>query len=352
MSNLDIEALLSEVTSERPCGEDISYDQTYLAFENLFQPSQQGALKDEKPKITKEPIKWPDVLKCGSELLQRSKDLRVAMYVALALLKLDGMSGLRDGLLLIRRLLERYWDCLYPRLDPDDNNDPVERMNILMSLSPRSVLEAPLCSSPRSGRFSARDIQVAKGQIRVSDEDAPKAPQISKIEAAFKDTPPEQLEATWQAIHESLEQIAAITNVFAERSANNQAPDLSTLEKPLKDMAGFVQGYIVGATGTASSISTQGGVQDMGGDRAVATGQALVASGSGEIRSREDVVFILRKVCDYFARNEPSSPVPLLLRRAQRLVSKSFVEVIEDVCPDAMNQIKIIGGTSKQSDSE
>jgi type VI secretion system protein ImpA len=43
--------------------------------------------------------------------------------------------------------------------------------------------------------------------------------------------------------------------------------------------------------------------------------------------------------------------VPLLLRRAQRLVSKSFLEVIQDVCPDAVGQIETLGGVSG-SDSE
>ncbi|MBN2271779.1 MAG: type VI secretion system protein TssA [Sedimentisphaerales bacterium] len=357
MSDFDINSLLAEVSAESPCGEDVSYDETYLALENIVQPKPQTAVGQAD---VQEP-KWSEVLEKASELLQRSKNLRVALYVTLALLKLKGIPGLRDGLLLVRGLLERYWDCLYPQLDPDDDNDPVERMNILMSLSPRLVsvqdpmkfrqriLEVPLCSSRRLGSFSARDVQVAKGQIKVSDEEAAEAPQISKIDAAFKDTPAEQLETTWQAIHESLEHIAAITNGFAERSANNQAPDLSMLEKLLKGIAGFVQGYIGGAPKTASSMRE--GVQDMDGNRGVVTGQALTTSGINEIRSREDVVFILKKACDYFAHNEPSSPVPLLLRRAQRLVSKSFVEVIEDVCPDAMTQIEIIGGTNRPSDS-
>ena len=50
------------------------------------------------------------------------------------------------------------------------------------------------------------------------------------------------------------------------------------------------------------------------------------------------------KICRYYETHEPSSPVPLILRRAQRLVSKSFVEVIQDLSPEAMRQIEIIAG--------
>jgi hypothetical protein len=41
----------------------------------------------------------------------------------------------------------------------------------------------------------------------------------------------------------------------------------------------------------------------------------------------------------------------MLLRRAQRLVSKNFMEVIADICPDAMSHVEMIGGTSS-SDSD
>ena len=65
----------------------------------------------------------------------------------------------------------------------------------------------------------------------------------------------------------------------------------------------------------------------------------------------EQVRKALEDICRYFEKHEPSSPVPLLLRRAQRLVSKNFLEVIADFCPDAMNQIEKISGTTDSIDS-
>jgi type VI secretion system protein ImpA len=38
--------------------------------------------------------------------------------------------------------------------------------------------------------------------------------------------------------------------------------------------------------------------------------------------------------------------VPLLLRRAQRLVEKSFMEILEDMVPDGVSQAKIVSGKS------
>jgi type VI secretion system protein ImpA len=66
---------------------------------------------------------------------------------------------------------------------------------------------------------------------------------------------------------------------------------------------------------------------------------------TGEIQSREDVVKTLEKICQYYARHEPSSPLPLLLTRAKRLASKSFLEIVQDLTPDALAQIQALAGT-------
>ena len=64
----------------------------------------------------------------------------------------------------------------------------------------------------------------------------------------------------------------------------------------------------------------------------------------GAVKSREDAIRALDAVSEYFRRNEPSSPIPLFLERAKRLVSKDFLEVLADVVPDAVSQAKSVGG--------
>ena len=65
---------------------------------------------------------------------------------------------------------------------------------------------------------------------------------------------------------------------------------------------------------------------------------------TGEILTREDAMRVLDKVIDYFNRNEPSSPVPILLRRARRLVSKNFMEILKDLAPDGLKDAEKIRG--------
>src|SRR5262249_52653603 len=66
------------------------------------------------------------------------------------------------------------------------------------------------------------------------------------------------------------------------------------------------------------------------------------------IRSRQDAINALDAVGEFFRRNEPSSPIPMFLERAKRLVSKSFLEVLEDVAPDGLSQARSAGGVQKR----
>jgi type VI secretion system protein ImpA len=351
---IDVESLLSEVSPEAPCGEDLSYDASFLALEDMVRTKAADGIVAGMEEAASEP-NWREVRERSLGLLQRSKDLRVATYLTLALLKMDGLPGLRDGLALLRALLERFWDHLYPQLDPDDNYDPLERMNILQSLSPPTVseqdpmkfkqrlAEVPLSNSARMGRFGVRDIQVAKGEIVVAGDEAANAPDMAVIDAAFQDTATDELLETSQAAQEAVEHVATITTVFSKNASQGQTPDLSGFQAVIGSIHKCIKGYLANrgyGEAAVEGAPAAGGQAEKGG-----------VSLTGEIRSPQEALLAIEKVCQYFDRHEPSSPVPLLLRRAQRLVSKNFLEVIQDVCPDAVSQIQTLGGVSG-SDSE
>ena len=73
----------------------------------------------------------------------------------------------------------------------------------------------------------------------------------------------------------------------------------------------------------------------------------MAAAAAGEIRSRDDAVRVLDRVSEYFRKNEPSSPVPLLLQRAKRLISKDFMEILRDLTPQGVSEAEMIGGVDR-----
>jgi type VI secretion system protein ImpA len=62
------------------------------------------------------------------------------------------------------------------------------------------------------------------------------------------------------------------------------------------------------------------------------------------INNRDDVIKMIDEICQYYTINEPSSPVPLLLQRAKRLVDKDFIEIIKDMAQGAVSEVTTITG--------
>src|SRR5882757_2776454 len=75
-----------------------------------------------------------------------------------------------------------------------------------------------------------------------------------------------------------------------------------------------------------------------------------VGGAGGDINSREDVILQLDRLCEYYRRHEPSSPVPMLLRRAKRLVSKEFMDIIRDLTPGGVAEAELLGGVEKSNE--
>jgi type VI secretion system protein ImpA len=79
------------------------------------------------------------------------------------------------------------------------------------------------------------------------------------------------------------------------------------------------------------------------GDRAT---EARPAVAGEVVSSRADVAATLDRLCAYYARHEPASPVPLLLGRARSLIDKSFVDLLKELAPEGLAQLTQVIGTA------
>ncbi len=347
---MDVESLLAEVSAESPCGEDLTYDPAYMELERIAQGTPEQQVGDTV--VEAEEPNWRDVRDQAMELLGRTKDIRVAVYLTLAQLQMEGVPGLRDGLALLRGLVEQYWDEFYPQLDPDDDYDPTERMNIVAQLSPppevfddpmkfkARLRQAPLADSRQLGQYGLRHILIARGDMTPPEGADEKFPDLSVIEGAFQDTDSEHLQEIVTAANEALEHLSIIDSLLTQRVGVGNVPNLDQLTEILGQMSSSVEQYTGGAGGGGEPGAEPGGDVDAGGAPGGGGGPAI----SGDIRSPEDVIRVLDKICEYYQRNEPSSPVPLIVRRAKKLVRKNFIEIIQDLNPDGLRTIEMVSG--------
>jgi type VI secretion system protein ImpA len=357
MPALDVESLLSDLSADSPCGEDLAYDPAYLELQRTAQGTPEQQIGDTI--IPAEEPNWREVRERAHELWGRSKDLRLALLLALGELQTNGLIGLAGGLGLIRGVLERHWEGLYPRLDPDDANDPTERINIISALSApaetfgdpmmfqRRTQEAPLTDSRQLGRFSMRDILIAKGELSLPPAtDGQSRPTSAVIDGAFDDTPIETLQALAAAAADSLASLSAISKALDGRVGLGNAPSLRGFESLLAGIGKELAARLArrGVGGDAAGDGAEGaatGETDAaqgGGGGGAAGGPSL----SGQIRSSKDVVLALDKISRYYEQAEVSSPVPLFMKAAHKLVSKNFLEINRILSADVIRSVEEI----------
>jgi type VI secretion system protein ImpA len=343
MTRFDPAAFLEPLEGDSPTGGDLEYDPDFLALERAAAPRAERAVGDAV-KAAEEPD-WDEVTSLATGLLERSRDLRVATHLATAWMRTGGMPGWAAGLGLIRGLLENHWDGVHPQLDAEDDNDPTARVNAVATIAnPLGLLgyfrSTPFVQSPRLGRFSLRHLRIANGTLKTDGGDEALA-SMTEIEACCLDCPEEQLTETLEAVTRILEDAKAIDRVFNER-VGTAGPDLKPLLSDSYELKKFVESQV--QRRNPAAVDADAGDAD-GGD---SPAPGARAGAPGRIETPQDVMRRLDEICDYYTRCEPSSPVPLLLRRAQRLVGKNFLDLLRDLAPGGVNEMEVISGPSEE----
>jgi type VI secretion system protein ImpA len=347
MSIVDIDALLQEVDPASPSGPNLEYDPEFLELEQAILGKPEVQYGDTVTPAV--PPEWKVVKRLSSDLLARSRDLRLAVSLLRSALALHGIAGCADGLRLIEQLLEQRWDSVHPQLDPDDGDDPTLRINSLAVLADagtflRELKEASLIMLPGLGPLSIRTLEIASGELTPPEGEA--KVEASSIQAALSDTGLDREQALADALKQAYDSAHNIEVILVRQVGSSQALNLDPLIRNLKRARDFVGEHLAGRTGAdVEAPAEEPVVAGEGGGAASGAGGAIrVPAISGEITSRADVIKMIDKICKYYAQNEPASPVPLLLERAKRLVPKNFFEVLEDLAPDGMSQLLMVSG--------
>ena len=335
---MDIEALLAPLDPEAPSGDNLEYDDVFVAMEIAARPGQERQAGSEI--LEAEDPDFRDVAAKALAVMQRSHDLRAGATLAGAVLFTEGLPGFAQATAYIRGCLERHWETCHPQLDPDDDDDPTMRINALQALGApdpllRGLRSTPLTDSRAFGRVTLRDVLIAQGQITLPDGAAPVFDSAA-IDAAFKDTDADLLEARLQAARAAQDDLLAIEAIFAERTPG-QGPQLSEAVRLLRQVVQSLSA----ALGTEADATTEDGAAPGEGEAPAAGARAAAP---GQIASQSDVVRTLDAVIAYYRRAEPSSPVPLLIERAKRLVGADFMVIVKDMAPGGVDNVRLIGG--------
>lgn len=332
---MDIENYCQRL-SQRDAGEDLEYDSQFhaltLAIEQGGEDVQYGDQIYQAPEID---WRW------GAEqcelLLQRSLDLRVAVYQVHAWLMQQGLSGLLAGLQVVLYLLEKRWEDVHPQLSQDDNWDPLCRLNSLAYLSaPHNVIarvkkvslfntaKGELCFDVLDGGKGTEETSEANRELE------------SLLQMLTEPNEVHQLRNSFDALKASLDTVQLINVVLSGKIGSFTGGNvLKNLELLLQRMVGQLQTFIKSSHGEIRSSDAED-------DNIDNTNSIL--SLNDAFRNRQEVICALDAVCQYYRNYEPNSPIPLLIKRAKKLINMDFLEIINELIPEGNNEIKKLVG--------
>ncbi len=337
---MDIETLLTPVSPEQPCGENLEYDADYQAMEQASQGKAEQQFGDTI--IPAEPADWTKVEKLALSLLERTKDLRVMLALTHAWAKRRGLPGYADGLLLIQEALTRYWEPLYPLLEEYGEKDPFYRINALAGLGDKSALTGTLRAATLL-RSNGDEITLLDAQSLLdnSKSECPGYPGGRPRlvdELARGDQP--GIEAIVQ-IHTRLE---TIRTILVNHLGESGVPEMEQLQKLTSIVALARQS---GETQAPQDVQDPQAQTDDAPAATTTSAPARVVETDWrnvQLQTRDDAQLMLEKVKQYFARHEPSHPAPLMIERVQRLIEMNFMDLIRDLAPDSVHQVENIIG--------
>lgn len=341
----DFDHFAEPLDGENPCGPDCEYDNDFLALSQAVAGKPEQQFGDTViPAVDPD---WREVDSLASLLLGRTRDLRVVAWLALANTRLHGVAAFSAGLKLMLTLCERYWDDVHPRVVVDGDSDPYLRMNAIAAFSGsefsgedrlvQALRASVLIKQPLTVTY--RDVELAFAQVGDAQYSQAQAESMLSDAMAAGNTDIAEITVAYNSF-------LALRSLLEEKVASGDTPDLERLENVLKPVVRGMERMQAQSTG---SFSEEGNSEGSPSGGIGANGQ-VQASATGTIQSREDCRRALDRVCEYLERYEPSNPASLFARRAQRMLSLPFLDIMRELSPDSMSHLEMLTGTQQQRD--
>jgi type VI secretion system protein ImpA len=334
-STLDFDELMAPFPGDNPAGinlrEEVAPDAVYQQIRNARSEARAEERRQSKDQETNPD--WGPVLSLGRQaIVEKSKDIDVATYMLEALIRKHGFGGLRDGLKLIRLMVERFWDSLYPQPDEEGQAGRVGILMGVMETFPVQINRIPLTEvgaadkgpfnrwhyerAPRIAATLESLKEAAKREQLLSEKDTVTQDMIRQAEA--ESSPPfygELLESLTEAMNEQQQLFA----LLADRCGTDErglplvsAPSgfREALEGCLKIIAPIAKEKMPAEPVMEHVEQTPG--------EGPKPERGPAGEVSGRITTRNEAFETLLRVARFFRETEPQSPVSYALERIVR----------------------------------
>ncbi len=310
--------VLQPLSAQSPCGEDLSFSPE---FDRI-----QEARREDDPTVdygewqtTLKQADWNIVVDtCADLLARRSKDLRLAAWLAEGLVKTSGLLGLAEGIETNARLLERFAQQIHPQPEDGDQERRISTLSWFAARMAQLTRQIPLTAAQR---YSLNDYEAAR-QLQQQRQRNPDAAldgddkvTLEQFAAAIAKTD-KALYAQWLVDAQRCTFALAELDKACNALFGADGPSLSLLGNTIDTVCERLQTMAreVGALPDDTSVAAGAGAGD---DASAPLPMSLSpTTAGGAIASRTQALELLRQVAAYFRHAEPHSPVAYLADKA------------------------------------
>ena len=343
---MNIAPLLAPVNADAPGGIDLSFSPEIDAIQEMRREDD-PTLDQGEWVATLKTADWAGVARtCEILLSTKSKDLRVAGWLADAWARLRGFEGLADGLELTTGLVDTHWDSLHPLPEEGDQEQRIGNLRWLATRVEQLAPSMPLVV--HGGRKSSlTDIAAARtkrlagnatpSSFAQPDPNAPPAEPALTLEIVWRDVTSAGREAARARRAHVTRARAALARLQASVDARlgDDAPSFvaprNALDKTLDELTRLERECNFNETPAAEAPAFE--------DTTMATqtpepGSATAPRVPGRIETRAQALEQLRLVAAFFRSTEPHSPVAYLADKAVRWSEMPLHEWLRAVVKD------------------
>ncbi|MBF0225358.1 MAG: type VI secretion system protein TssA [Desulfobacterales bacterium] len=351
--DIDVEKIFSPIAdSSNPCGEYLRYEGIYDQIldakktedANLPQGVWERSIRRADWKAVKE--------MCVDALINRSKDLQIAVWLMEALLHLGEFEGVKFGLKIINGLCDQFWDRIYPLTENGEVDSrilPFVWINEKFSIQMKLVkITSP--QSKDSQAYSYDDWERANNLDKLSLKDknalnvAEKEGKVTrpKFLGSVMFTPTIFYRKQSIALVDCLSEIKRL-NAFLDKACGKDGPSFQKFVSVCTIIHEQVDSFLMEKSGEESQHESD----DMGESQEVNYEYEYgkggdISSASMPVRNRSEAYRMLTKAADYLLMYEPHSPTPYLVKRAVSWGHMTLTELLEELIADDHNLYQIL----------
>lgn len=331
-----LEKLLEPVSEEDRAGPDLDEDAEGIrsAFAADFKYAS-GLTERADDSQDGKSVNWSEIKSEIEDLSFKSKDLRLAIAYARCGIALGDVDVVDCGLAFIVGLFEDYWDVFHPC--DEDGPDLIYRGTCCQELVKLGEFALPFLKVPfvQEGR-----VQINGEQICDVHENGAASQDHAVVMGVLTGWDSESKSGLLVKLASIVASFEKIQNIFSERDAAN-APNFDDVISCVRDVrASYVS--------LAGLDVVEEGVDDS--EEEIATDGGPVKSFSGKIQSRDDVVKALTEIENYYNLAEPGHPVKVALARMRSWVKKDFMEILQDIVPNSVDDAKRVLMETQEND--